>query len=64
MKKGKEKRRKITLKNGEKGIKNASFWVMNSKIIRGGGGGLLIPPTVYLFVGRKKMYLKRGGGGG
>ena len=30
-KKGKEKRRKITLKKGEKGLKNASFWAINSK---------------------------------
>ena len=31
MKKGKEKRRTITLKKGEKGLKNASVWAINSK---------------------------------
>ena len=30
MKKGKEKRRKITLKKGQKGLDNASFWAINS----------------------------------
>ena len=29
MKKGTENRRKITLKKGEKGLKNASFWAIN-----------------------------------
>ena len=48
MKKGKEKRRKIKLKKGGKGLKNASFWaiISNRKLIgwgkneskkRGGG---------------------------
>ena len=32
MKKGKEKIRKITLKNGKKGHKIASFCIINSKI--------------------------------
>ena len=32
MKMGKEKLRKITLKNGEKGHKIASYWVINLKI--------------------------------
>ena len=36
MKRGKEKRRKITLKRG-KGLKNASFWGINFNK-RGGGG--------------------------
>ena len=31
IKKGKEKRRKITLKKGENGLKNASFRTINSK---------------------------------
>ena len=37
---GKEKRRKITFKKGGKGLKNASFWVINStkKISKEGGG--------------------------
>ena len=35
MKNGKEKRRKITLKKGEKGLKNASFWAINSKEFHG-----------------------------
>ena len=30
MKKGKEKGGKLHKKNGEKGLKNASFWVINS----------------------------------
>ena len=36
MKKGKEKRRKITLKKGGKGLKNASFWALSSNF-RGRG---------------------------
>ena len=35
MKKRKEKRRKIRLKNGGKGLKNASVWITNSKIFQG-----------------------------
>ena len=31
MKKEKEDRRKRNIKNGEKGLKNESFWVINSK---------------------------------
>ena len=31
MKKGKEKRRTITSKKGRKGLKNASFWTINSQ---------------------------------
>ena len=46
MKKGKEKRRKITLK-GEKGLKNASFWAINSPC---------------LFIGGKNESQKKGGG--
>ena len=41
-KKGKEKRRKITLKKGKNAFKNASFWAINSKAgvkkINGNGG--------------------------
>ena len=37
MKKG-IKKRKFTLKNEEKALKNASFWVINSKKFRGVGG--------------------------
>ena len=37
MKKGQEKRRKITLKKGGKGLKNASFWaIISTKKIAGG----------------------------
>ena len=46
----KEKRRKITLKKGGKGLKNASFGAMNS-------------PTANIFVGGKKIISKEGGGG-
>ena len=48
MKKGKEKRRKITLKRG-KGLKNASFWASPR------------PPQTYLS-GKKNESQKRGGG--
>ena len=58
MKKGKEKRRKITLKKGEKGLKNASFWAINSKKICGGVFRPLLPQT---YVSEKKLNLKRGG---
>ena len=33
--KGKEKRRKTTLKKGGKGLKNTSFWAINSLKIHG-----------------------------
>ena len=48
---------------GGKGLKNASFWVINSKIF---AGGLLTPPA-NLFVGEKRgrkweeNYMKKGG---
>ena len=42
-----------TEKNGGKGLKNASFWVINSKNFA--------PPSVTLFAGAK-MNLKGGGG--
>ena len=51
MKKGKEKRGKITLKKGEKGLKNASFWAINSPR----------PMQTYLS-GEKNESQKRGGG--
>ena len=49
MKKGKEKRRKITLKTG-KGLKNASFWAINSKKLnlkRGGGEEMIRMHNTY-----------------
>ena len=49
--KGERKREGNYITNGEKGLKNASFWVMN-----------FAPPAANLFVG-EKMNLKRGGGG-
>ena len=54
MKKGKEKRRKITFKKGEKGLQNASFWAINSKYFA--------PPAANLFVGGKIESQKKGGG--
>ena len=59
MKKGKEKRRKITLKKGGKGLKNASFWAINSKKKSPS------PPQTYLS-GKKNLSFnsKEGGGGG
>ena len=63
MKKGKEKRKKREnyIKNGEKGLKNASFGVINSKHFRGGvfRPPLHNPPT-NLFV---ENYIKNGGKG-
>ena len=61
IKKGKEKRRKIRFKKGKKGLKNASFWAINS---RGGGSSdpLAPPPAATLFVGEKIETQKRGGG--
>ena len=44
MKKGKEKRRKITFKEGER-PENASFWAITSKP----------PPAANLLVGEKKL---------
>ena len=35
MKRGKEKGMKIVIKNGGKVLRNASFWVINSKNFRG-----------------------------
>ena len=49
MKKGKEKRRKITLKRG-KGLKNASDWAINSKKIAG------LPTPIHPH-GRRQTYL-------
>ena len=53
-KKGKEKGRK---KRG-KGLKNASFWVINFKNFRGGSSDPPSPPAAYLFVG---SYIKKRG---
>ena len=58
------------MKKGKKGLKNASFWVINFKNFR---GGVFRPPlhhpAAYLFVGgyiknvgEKKRSQKRGGG--
>ena len=46
--------------NGEKGLKNASFWVINSKNFR---GGVFRPPLPQTYSSGKKNDLKRGGGG-
>ena len=48
MKKGNEKRRKITLKKGGKCLKNASFWAINTKYFKGGGGKKLSKSTIYI----------------
>ena len=42
--KGRGKKRKICIVNGSKGLKIASFWVVNSKNFRGGLRGLISPP--------------------
>ena len=62
MKKGKEKRGKVTIKKGEsynkkggKGLKIASFWAINSKKIA------LPSRTADLFVREKNESHKRGG---
>ena len=55
MKRGKEKWRKITYKNGENGLKNASFGVINSK------NNCPIPRK--LIGGGKNESQKREGGG-
>ena len=47
------KREENYMKKGEKGLKNASFWVINSKNFRGGVFGFA-PPAANLFVGEKK----------
>ena len=56
------------MKKGEKGLKNASFWVINSKNFRGGvfrppppavSRGFA-PPAAKLFAGGKKQSPKRG----
>ena len=52
MKKGKEKRKKITLKKVGKGLKNATFWSINS----------FATPAANLLVGEKNN-LKTGGRG-
>ena len=64
IKKGKEKRRKIRFKKGKKGLKNASFWAIYSKKIRGGGGlpTLLHHPLPQPYLSGKKLKLERGGG--
>ena len=49
MKKGKEKGGKLHKKNGEKGLKNASFWVINSKSNnRGTNNNREIKTSMYL----------------
>ena len=45
MKKGERKREENLIKNGEEGLKNASFWVINSRFAS---------PAANLFVGGKK----------
>ena len=51
------------IKNAGKGLKNASFWVMNSKNFR---GAVIRPPlpsgAANLFVEEKKKISKEGGG--
>ena len=49
------------MKKGEKGLKNASFWVINFKNFRGGSSDPHAPlhhPAAYLFVG---SYIKKTG---
>ena len=58
-KKGERKREENYMKKGEKGLKNASFWVINSKnfrklvhrgkkmISKGGGGGMIELDNIY-----------------
>ena len=48
------------MKKGEKGLKNASFWVINFKHFR---GGVFRPPLPQTYSSGKKNDLKRGGGG-
>ena len=48
---GERKTEENYIKNGEKGLKNASFWVC------------FAPPAANLFAAKKKMNLKRGVGG-
>ena len=43
--KGKIKTEENYIKNGEKGLKNASFWVINSKYFRGEGKRVFRPPS-------------------
>ena len=42
MKKGKEKKEENYIKKGGKGLKNVSFWVINSKKFH---GGVFLPPS-------------------
>ena len=48
------------MKNGEKCLKNASFWVINFNNFR--GGGVFRPPCRRKLIRRGKNDLKRGGG--
>ena len=63
MQKGKEKKEKNYIKKGEKGLKNASFWAINSKK---NAGGVFRPPLYTpckLICRGKKLNLKKGGRG-
>ena len=53
------------IKKGGKGLKNASFWVINSKNFRGGVfRPTPEPPLPQTYLSGKKNDLKKGGGGG
>ena len=64
MKKGKEKRKKTEnyIKKGEKGLKNASFWAINSKKNSRGGLSLLPTRRRKLICREKNLISKEGGG--
>ena len=58
--KGERKMEENYITNGGKGLKNASLWVINSKIFAGGSSN---PPcTPPWRPGKKKWSKKRGGG--
>ena len=51
------------MKKGGKGLKNASFWIINFTNVRGGAPRPPLPaPTAKLCAGEKKWSKKRGGG--
>ena len=52
--KKKEKKEENYIKKGRKGLKNASFWAINSQIF--------VSPASNLFDGEKMNLKKRGGG--
>ena len=66
MKKGKEERRKITLKKGEKALKMHLFGLKTHKKNRGGGSSVppCRPTRRKLICREKKIIVKEGGPGG